>query len=86
MGGPVHLLAELERDDWIVDTMDDENGCRDLHQIGFRVELAVNQKAQTGKKPINFAGHTSCGGERRFEDDSADYTISSKMSGHCGAQ
>ena len=59
MCGRVHLFTELERYDWIVDAMDDENGCPDLPQIGFRVELAVHKKAEAGKKPIKFAGHTS---------------------------
>jgi hypothetical protein len=79
MGGRVHLLAELEQYDWIVETMDDENRCHDLPQIGFHVDLAVNEKTQAWKKPIDCAGHTSCRGERRFEDDSADYAISGEM-------
>lgn len=67
--GAIHLLAELKRHDWIVSAVDDQNRCLDFPQPGFRVELAANEKAQSGKKPVDFSGNARCGRERRFEHD-----------------
>lgn len=40
-----HLFAELEWNDWVLGAMDDEHRSRDLLQIGFRVELSVDEEA-----------------------------------------
>ena len=83
-GRIVDLLAELEGHDWVLGAVNDEDGCGDLFQIGLRVQLGVNKQAQAGEKPKDFAGHAGRGGERRFEDEAADYVVSGEIGGYGG--
>jgi len=78
----IHLLAKLEGQDRIVSTLDYHDGSRGLFQFGDRVELRVNEKAQTGEKPEHLAGRSKRRRERCFEDEATYFVVGSEISGY----